>query len=257
MEAKSIEYIEQITLKKKKMLKHSPVDYFLRACLAGALLTFVFVMCIKFAQPFHAVHSEATYFIYSFFFGIALILVIFSNAELFTSNTMYFTISTMRKKTTITDTLKVWTACYIGNLLGSILFAFLFHLSGIFANIPDGHFLYNVVEMKLSADTTQLFFRAILCNWIVCLACFLPIRMQSDSAKIMTIFLTVLVFFSSGYEHSVANMGLFSIAFFSYGLDVTTTLHNLIPVTLGNIIGGGVFVGILYGYLNRKHETNI
>ncbi|GGE71129.1 formate/nitrite transporter family protein [Priestia taiwanensis] len=252
MEAKSIEYIEHITENKKNMLKQTPLDYFLRASFAGALLAFVFVMCIKFAQPFHAAGSEATYFVYSLFFGIALILVIFGNAELFTSNTMYFTISTMRKKTTIGDTLKIWTACYIGNFIGAILFAVIFYYAGIFANIPDNHFLHSVVNGKLSADTIQLFFRAILCNWIVCLACFLPTRMQSESAKIITIFLTVLVFFSSGYEHSVANMGLFSIAFFTYGLDVTSTLHNLVPVTLGNIVGGMVFVGMFYGYLNRK-----
>jgi nitrite transporter len=254
MEAKSIQYIEQLSLKKKKLLQQSPVDYLLRASLAGALLAFVFVMCIKLAQPFHAVHSEATYLVYSLFFGIALILVIFGNAELFTSNTMYLTISTMRKKTTIADTLKIWITCYIGNLLGAILFAILFHLSGIFASVSPDHFLYYIVEQKTTPDTIQLFSRAILCNWIVCLACFLPIRMQSDTAKIIAIFLSVLVFFASGYEHSVANMGLFSIAFFTFDLDVATMLHNLVPVTLGNIIGGAVFVGMLYGYLNRKSE---
>ena len=117
------------------------------------------------------------------FFGIALVLIIYGGAELFTGNTMYFTVATLRKETTLSDTLRNWFACYAGNLAGALFFALLFYATGIFEAIDHGHFMNKVVEGKMNTPTMQLFFKAILCNWLVCLACFLPSQVKGDTAK--------------------------------------------------------------------------
>lgn len=92
------------------------MQYFIRAALAGIYIGFIIVLCFKLGNFFHIADSPATYLAASMFFGIALVLIIYGGAELFTGNTMYFTVATLRKETTISDTLRNWVACYAGNL---------------------------------------------------------------------------------------------------------------------------------------------
>ena len=247
-----VAYLVQLAKKKKQMLDNNPMQYFLRAALAGIYIGFVIVLCFKLGNFFHDAHSPATYLASSMFFGIALILILYGGAELFTGNTMYFTVATLRKETTIGDTLRNWGACYAGNLVGAIFFAALFYATGIFETISHNHLLNEVVGTKMGASTMHLLFKGILCNWLVCLACFLPSQVKGDTAKILTIMLIVFTFFLSGYEHSIANLSLFALSLVSPHPDtisVAGAIHNLIPVTIGNIIGGSVFVGMVYHYL--------
>lgn len=253
-----LEYVVQLAKKKKEMLTTNPIQYFIRAALAGVYIGFVIVLCFKAGDLFHAIQSPVTYLVASIFFGIALVLITYGEAELFTGNTMYFTVATLRKETTALDTVRNWVACYSGNLVGAIFFALLFYATGIFGHINDGHFLNTVAETKMNTDTTQLFAKAILCNWLVCLACFLPSQVKGDTAKIAVIMMLVFTFFMSGYEHSIANLSLFAIALLSPHPDTITVagaIHNLIPVTIGNIIGGSVFVGMVYHYLTAKNKA--
>lgn len=97
---------------------------------------------------------------------------------------------------------------------------------------------------------SELFFRGILCNWLVCLALWMSSRAKSEAAKLVLIWWCLFAFIASGYEHSVANMTLLSVAVLLPNhpetISIAGWLHNMIPVTLGNIIGGGVFVGMAY-----------
>ncbi|PEB54158.1 transporter [Bacillus pseudomycoides] len=250
-----VAYVVQLAQKKKQMLDTNPMQYFLRAALAGIYIGFVIVLCFKLGNFFNVANSPGTYLAESMFFGIALVLIIYGGAELFTGNTMYFTVATLRKETTIVDTLRNWIACYAGNLAGALFFALLFYAAGIFGAIDHKHLLNTVVAGKMATPTIQLFFKAILCNWLVCLACFLPSQVKGDTAKIIVIMLLVFTFFLSGYEHSIANLSLFALSLLSPHPDTVTfagAIHNLIPVTIGNIIGGSVFVGMVYHYLTQK-----
>ncbi|MDM5187602.1 formate/nitrite transporter family protein [Bacillus sp. DX4.1] len=249
-------YVVQLAQKKKQMLDINPMQYFIRAALAGIYIGFTIVLCFKLGNFFHIANSPATYLAASMFFGIALVLIIYGGAELFTGNTMYFTVSTLRKETTITDTLRNWGACYFGNLVGAIFFALLFYATGIFEQINNEHLLNEVVGIKMGTSTMHLFFKAILCNWLVCLACFLPSQVKGDTAKILVMMFLVFTFFLSGYEHSIANLSLFALALVSPHPDtisIAGAIHNLIPVTIGNIIGGSVFVGMVYHYLTKTN----
>lgn len=251
-------YVVQLAQKKKQMLDANPMQYFIRAALAGIYIGFTIVLCFKLGNFFNVVNSPATYLASSMFFGIALILIIYGGAELFTGNTMYFTVATLRKETTIGDTLRNWIACYVGNLAGAVFFALLFYATGIFQSINHGHLMSTVVAVKMGTPTMQLFFKAILCNWLVCLACFLPSQVKGDTAKILIMMFLVFTFFLSGYEHSIANLSLFALSLVSPHPDTISfagAIHNLIPVTIGNIIGGSVFVGMVYHYLTQKIQS--
>lgn len=114
----------------------------------------------------------------------------------------------------------------------------------------------------MSAPVTELFFRGILCNWLVCLAIWMSARSKEDIAKLVLIWWCLYAFIASGYEHSVANMTLLSLAWLLPNHPDTISLagwfHNMIPVTLGNIIGGALFVGMAYWYtspVRKKHNT--
>ncbi|XWN51148.1 formate/nitrite transporter family protein [Anoxybacillus flavithermus] len=254
----ALQTCKELALKKRSILQTSPLQYMIRAALAGVYIGFALVLCVRIGQYFYEAHSPVTYLVSGIFFGIALVLIMYGGAELFTGNTMYFTVSTLQKETTIGDTLRNWVACYSGNLLGAIFFAFLIAQSGIFHDIPMDHLLFAIALKKMHATTVQLFVKGILCNWLVCLAIFIPMQMKEDMAKMFAMILIVFVFFASGYEHSIANFVIFSLALAVEHPDtihVAGIIHNIVPVTLGNIVGGSLFMGALYTYLSSNKQS--
>ncbi|RBW70721.1 formate/nitrite transporter family protein [Bacillus taeanensis] len=258
MEKESITKVCQMALKKKELLHVNPLQYIIRAALSGIYIGFAIVLCFRIGQFFYEVHSPATSLLNGIFFGLALILIIYGGAELFTGNTMYFTIASLKKETTWKDALMNWVTCYAGNLLGVVFFSVLISLTGLFDSISYDHLLLNIVSIKMSLPASELFFRAILCNWLVCLAIWIPMQAKGDAAKVMIIMLLVFTFFISGYEHSIANLSLFTLALaipHADTINVAGVIHNIIPVTAGNIIGGGFFVGALYAYLTSKQRS--
>ncbi|MBM4761949.1 formate/nitrite transporter family protein [Bacillus sp. B15-48] len=253
MSSKPINLAISSALKKKSHLEESKIKYLLSAALAGVYIGFGIVVSYRLAESFFVANSPATYLMSSLFFGIALVIIIYGRAELFTGNTMLFTMSTLARKTTIRDTIKNWTASYTGNLLGACFFAVLIALTGLFSSPEKSQFMMEAVTIKMTTPGVQLFFRAILCNWLVCLAAYwIPYHLKGDGAKLSATLLIVFAFVVSGFEHSIANMALFLIALFVPHPETVTIFgffHNLIPVTLGNIIGGGLFVGGLHMFL--------
>ena len=254
MEKETIEKICESAEYKRNLLKTSMPHYLLRAMLAGAYIGFALVLSFTVGQFFYEVHSPATYVMTALFFGIAFILIVYGGGELFTSNTMYLTISTMKKVTSWKETLLIWLTCYGGNVLGILFFTLLLYFRGVFQTIRADHLLLTVAEKKMTLPTSYLFFRAIFANWLVCLAVWLPLRVKGDTAKMIIMMLLVFTFFTSGYEHSIANIAVFLISFTSPHPEMVNLagfFHNLIPVTLGNIVGGGFFVGMLFLFLNE------
>jgi nitrite transporter NirC len=123
--------------------------------------------------------------------------------------------------------------------------------SGVLSADPQQTFVLNTTTTKMSLPFTTLFVRGILCNWLVCLAVWCAQRTQSESARLVMIFWCLFAFIGAGFEHSVANMTLLAIALFQPHGDAITWMgyvQNLVPVTLGNIVGGAIFVGALYWF---------
>jgi formate/nitrite transporter len=209
-------------------------------------------------------------------FSVGLMLVVIAGAELFTGDNL-IVISALEKKVRWGELLKTWVAVYIGNLIGSVLIALLLYWSGLWS--MNGN-LVGAAALKIAGSKVGLTFvqglvRGILCNWLVCLAVWMATSSKDVIGKLFAVFFPVMAFVASGFEHSIANM-----FFIPYGILLksvpkvveatgktladyaglnwgTLWTKNLIPVTIGNIIGGAFFVGFIYWfvYLKKAPET--
>ena len=206
-------------------------------------------------------------------FCIGLILVVIAGAELFTGNNLII-MAYVDKKITLSKVLRNWVIVYLGNLIGSLTMVFWIYLSQQWAgnNYLIGANAVMVANAKVNLPFMVAFSRGVLCNVLVCLAVWLCFAGRSVVDKIVAIIFPITAFVALGFEHSIANMyfipiGLLlknnpnvlaAIAATSKAADLSNLsiggfLHNLIPVTLGNIIGGGVLVGFVYWFIyNRK-----
>ncbi len=186
-------------------------------------------------------------------FWVALGLLVFAGGELFTGNCFIFTIGYLKRTVTLKNAAKLLVINYIGNLLGCVVLSFLYVQSKALIGISDTY-IVNTARSKLEIPWGQLFFRAVLCNFVVCLAIWLCYKMKEESAKLILMLFCVLAFAASGFEHSIANMGIFSIVLMlPHQTDITllAVAKNILIVTLGNMAGGCILLGLPYWYISR------
>ena len=244
-----LEQMAKATEKKCEFAEQSLGSYLVSSSLAGAYLGFGIGLILTLGAPLATGDSPFTKLVMGDTFGIALTLVIFAGAELFTGNNMLGVIGALSGQVSWGRVLNLWLWCYVGNLLGSLLLAWLLAQSGLFGSAQQLAFIDRVVAAKMNAPLWQLFVRGILANWLVCLAVWMAMRAKSESAKLVLIFWCLLGFIAPGFEHSIANMSSLGLGLLlPHGEAVSWWgyLRNLGIVTLGNIVGGGFFVGGLY-----------
>ncbi|MRX71912.1 transporter [Bacillus lacus] len=254
MEVQALKEVEKLALKKQRLFTHSKTRYLARAALASMFIGFGVIVAFRTGNFFYLEQSPFTYPIAAITFGAAIILIAYGGGDLFTGNTFYYTYAALRKKMAWPQVANMWFFSYAGNLIGAIIFAFLIYTTGLFNDPSVNGFLLSVAEKKTHAPVLELFFRGILCNWLVCMAFFVPMSLKSDGAKIFAMMLFVFCFFISGYEHSIANMCTFAISLVLNSPDSVSfsgVVYNLIPVTIGNLIGGALMMGWMYHYANK------
>lgn len=235
---------------KKNLLEDSLFKYMVASVLAGFFIGMGMLIMTLSGSIFSSLAIPAVKFINGFVFSLALSFVIFAGGELFTGNVLVTSIGRLNKKIETSSLLKILIFSYIGNLLGSILISFLFKMTGVSPEFNNS--LLNLATTKSSFDFTALLFKGIMCNILVCLAVLICSRKISDSSKLILIFWCILAFVSLGFEHSVANMTCFALAkMLNPEFTIGLILKNLIPVTIGNIIGGGL-VAITYNILGSE-----
>jgi formate/nitrite transporter len=191
-------------------------------------------------------------------FSVGLMLVLILGSELFTGNIL-MTIGLIYQKYSFGRVLRNWLIVYLGNLLGSMIIAWLVYNSGLlvhFGNLtPVGSLAVEITKAKLQLGFTEALCRGILCNMLVCLAVIMCIASRTLEGKILGIYFPIMTFVASGYEHSVANMYFLPVGLMVKGELLSgfhTIFNNLIPVTIGNIIGG-----LLIVLLHPKVEERI
>jgi nitrite transporter NirC len=245
---------------KAQQAKLSPLKYLTLSALAGAYVGVAVVLLVLVSASFLAQNSPSTKLIQGVVFGIALTLVVFAGAELFTGNVMIMLQGLMARRVKVADVLLIWIGSLIGNLVGSVLFAAMVGASGVInAGAPKGKLtifataLAGIVKTKAGLSGAQLFWRSVLCNMLVCLALWMAQRTKSDAAKLICLWWALLAFVVSGFEHSVANMTVFSLGIFTHLPQATwgAMARNLMWTVPGNIVGGGLLVGIAYGYVGN------
>ncbi len=256
---------------------YSKTKMFVLAIAAGAFIAFGAQVSLTVMTGDSNMGWGFTKLIGAMTFATGLMLVTLTGAELFTGNVM-MTFAVLEKKISLMKLFRSWTIVYIANFVGSILLAGLVYFAGMGHNGGDavGVTAMQTALSKLNLTFTEAFFRGILCNWLVCLAIFMASTSKRVIGKIFAIFFPIMTFVASGYEHSIANMffipnGILmkhfptivaASGFTSDQLAVMTWknffIHNLIPVTLGNIVGAFVFVVLLFwtAYLREERRQH-
>ena len=194
-------------------------------------------------------------------FSLGLMLVMIPGADLFTGNTL-LTIPLLEKKTRLSQLLKNWAVVYGGNFLGSVLLTLLLVYPADMLSGEVGLTLVKAASGKASLSWAEALARGIGANWLVCLAVWFALSSDSLEGKILGIFFPVMAFVALGFEHSVANMFLLSAGRLALPLlslpdemiPLSGIATNLVFSTIGNIIGGGLFVGGVYWYLYLSEE---
>ena len=182
-------------------------------------------------------------------FSLGLVLVVVSGAELFTGNSLIVMAWADRRVGTAA-LLRNWSLVYLGNFIGALGTVVLVHFSGILT-LGDGAVAVTaqtIAEAKVALGPLQAFVRGILCNTLVCLAIWMCFAAHTVTGKVLAILFPITAFVALGFEHSVANMYLIPIGALQLNgaIGIGGTLGNLVPVTLGNIVGGGALVALVY-----------
>ena len=257
-----VQKISDASVKKIAFMKKSPLSYILLSALAGIYLGFGIVLIFSISGPIAAAGGGAYLkLIMGATFGIALSLVIFAGSELFTGNNMVFAISSLEKRVGLGPIIILFIMCFIGNYLGSAFLAWLVVKGG---SLPEAsnQLILKVSAMKMSLSPQEAFIRGVLCNWLVCLAVWISLRTKEETARLIMIFWCLFAFIGSGFEHSIANQTLLSMAMFlPHGPEISIAgfAHNQLYVVLGNLVGGGAFVGAVYWFASPslKEEAGV
>jgi formate transporter len=203
-------------------------------------------------------------------FSVGLMLVVIAGAELFTGNNLML-MSVLDKRASFWKMVYKWIIVFAANFLGSILVAYLYYQTNLWkmGDMNVGLAAIKIANAKVNLTFAEALTRGILCNWLVCLAVWMAFASREVIGKIFAIFFPIMAFVALGFEHSIANMyfipmGIFlktSGAFAAAGIDLaglswsSFVVRNLIPVTIGNIIGGAIFVGLLYWIVYVKNTV--
>jgi formate transporter FocA len=240
---------------------------FFLAVLAGAFIAMGAVFSTMATTGASALPFGITRVIGGLTFSLGLILVVVAGAELFTGNNLIVMAWASRKIKT-SQLLRNWVIVYIGNFLGSILTAFMMYLTKqyTFGMGTLGLNALNIAHIKVSHEFLQALVLGIFCNALVCLAVWLCISARTDTDKVLLIIPPITAFVAAGFEHSIANMYFIPVALLikfgansEFWTQIGKTaadypnltwgnffLANLLPVTVGNIIGGTIMVGLVY-----------
>ncbi len=253
MYRETINHFAATAEKKSAQLREFPLSFLVGAMMAGGYVGLGIILIFSVGATLDPAWQRL---VMGASFGIALTLVVFAGSELFTGLTMVMPLGWLQGRVGGRAVLHAWALSWLGNLLGASILAGLFLAGGGGVLLKEGASLFfKVASAKMNAPATELLARAVLCNWLVCLALWMAARTTSDTAKFVAIFWCLFAFIASGYEHSVANMSVFLIALLGAhpeGVSWPGMAHNLIWVTLGNIAAGAVFMAGGYGLVARQ-----
>ena len=242
---------------------------FMLAITAGAFIAIAFVFYIT------VIATGGSKLAGGVCFALGLILCVILGGELFTSTTLTL-VARAANRITWAQMLKNWGIVYFGNLVGGLVMVALIMLSSQYMNTNGqwGLTALNVAQHKIHHTFVEAVALGILCNLMVCLAAWMAFGGRTMTDKALIMILPVAMFVASGFEHSIANMFMIPVGIAiqtfagpefwqAIGADPTKyadltighfIINNLIPVTIGNIIGGGGMIGLTYWFIFRRHH---
>ncbi|WP_127842214.1 formate/nitrite transporter family protein [Actinomyces wuliandei] len=247
--------------------------YLMRAAMAGMIVAVFYVVNYAVVGTFDELTVGGTSLagvgrvLGALCFGPALVFIYYTRSELLTSNMMVVVIGGYYRRISWWRGLRVLGMCLLGNFLGGVVFALLYHFSSLLGGSTGDQAVHSV-ETKLAylssaSGIGDLLVRAILCNFMINLAMLLIYNgfIHEDWSKIFSMIMAVFVFAFLGLEHSVANTVLFTVVGVTHGIEVPLALGNVAVALLGNFVGGGLLIGAYYAYANddsrwlRRHAA--
>ncbi|MDW8223297.1 MAG: formate/nitrite transporter family protein [Gemmatales bacterium] len=253
MYAKTIEAISEQAAAKLAAQRRSLFGHFVRSMLAGMYVGVSIALIFTIGGTLSSGAPFVVRLLMGVCFGCALNYVVFAGAELFTGANLVLTLGVLTRQARVSDLMQNWVWTWLGNLAGSMLLAWMVVQTGLFDNSGTTQgvyqFVQNLVAMKMNLPPMQLFWRAVLANWLVCLGVWMAARIQTETARILMIWWCMFTFITCGFEHSIANMfGLLLGLLVPHGENISWAgyWYNVGLATLGNIVGGAVLVAGFY-----------
>ncbi len=257
----SLNFRELVTAavhKKETLIDNDLMRYSLRSVYAGAYLTLSTA-----AGAFMATHmfpdaAGMAKVFYAFFFAFGLVYILFLGGELATSNMMYTTAGVYFKELKVSKQVKILVVCTLFNLIGALFMAWLFSFMPHFKEMAADYILVGTVNSKLAKPVINLLVEGIIANVFVNVAILSFMLVKNQVGRMILVLTAVTMFVALGTEHVIANFASFGLVYFSELGGQFSFLSFLIQwfwVWIGNLIGGGIFIGLGYAYLNHPKST--
>ncbi len=191
-------------------------------------------------------------------FPVGLMMVSITGADLFTSNCAGIALSGFQKESKWRTLIKFLILSYVFNFFGTQIIAYFFTVKSGVLSAEATEYLFKLAGGKMNLDFQTALIKGIAANWLVCLGTFMGYAAKDVAGKCLGIWIPVMIFVTLGYEHSIANMFFIPTAIYA-GADISWTsfaLYNLVPATIGNLIGGFLFVGCIYNFCFLSKKKN-
>lgn len=257
MSRETIDNINNQVQMKEVMFDQTRGRYALKSIMSGFLLAIVTVFMLALKTQMVGANEGVINLLGAISFSLALVLIVLTHSELLTSNFMYLTVGWYYKLIGMNKAFIIMLVCFFFNMIGGII---LFGLMK-FTPIMTSEMVTSLTELVdgKTIDTSwyAILGKAIFCNFFINIGIYVSIQFKDGLSKAFFIACGVIVFVFMGYEHVVFNAGLYAGMLF-YNFDAVVWLHvlkNIVFAFIGNFIGGGLFVGLVYAYLNGKRDS--
>lgn len=254
--------IEKSIRKKADLFERSFIGYGVRSMLASLYLGLGIVISLYTADKLNHVAEGLGKFSYGILFGWGLAMILYMNAELGTSNMMYMTVAIHRKVIPTKTAISMLATCIFFNFIGAVLVCYLISLTLPYQHIDAHSYLFEATVTKLGKTPATQLIEGIFANIVVNIGIFTFLRIKDDAGRVISLIFIIFIFAFLGYEHVIANFSTFSLAFFANGgavegMTAMSVLSNFLFSGLGNYIGGGICIGLLYSWLNNQSSLYV
>ncbi|CYU45661.1 formate/nitrate transporter [Streptococcus suis] len=254
--------IDKSIKKKADLIENNYFAYAIRAIMASVYLAIGLAISVYTADKLNHIVPDLGKFSYALMFGWCLVMILYMNAELGTSNMMYMTSAIHRKVIPTKTALKILATCIFFNFVGAVIVCYLLSLTLPYQHIDPHSYLLEATVAKLAKTPLTQFVEGIFANIVVNIAVFVTMRMKDDAGRVISLIFIIFIFAFLGFEHVIANFSTFSLAFFSNGgpvegMNLLSVLSNFLFSGLGNYVGGGLLIGLLYSWLSDKSKLYV
>ncbi|MDG3132329.1 formate/nitrite transporter family protein [Streptococcus suis] len=256
--------IDKSIRKKADLLENNFFAYSIRAIMASVYLAIGLAISIYVCDKLNHIVDGLGKFGYGLMFGWCLVMILYMNAELGTSNMMYMTSAIHRKVIPTKTALKILATCIFFNFIGAVIVCFLLSYTQPYqvGHIEESSYLFQAASAKLMKTPLTQFVEGIFANIVVNIAVFISMRMKDDAGRVISLIFIIFIFAFLGFEHVIANFSTFSLAFFANGgpvegMTILSVLSNFFFSGLGNFVGGGILIGFLYSWLSKKSKLYV